>query len=578
MFWEFFDSATRIQKRIQTDLSVSPLLSQCLLHLGITDSDAAKDFLSPKLSNLLPAHSISGIPEIARDLCHFRGKLLVYGDYDVDGLTASSQTRLLLEALGVVCHTFIPNRFKHGYGITSMGLKDALGNHSPDGFLALDCGTNSVSLIRQHIPKTTPVWIIDHHQVDGLLPLRTDPNTTIVNPHASREVPSVMNLCTAGLVFKLAQAVCACLQQSGDPRLNRIDLGIFLEFATLGTVADLVTLRDENRRIVAAGLRRLNRSRHPGIKALREVAGLRPEDPLDTEDLAFRIAPRINAGGRLGEAELPLSLLTNTSPARASEIAVRLDQLNRERQRIERACSASAEPQVRKLIDSGASGLIAWDDDWHHGIVGIVAGRFTNQHHRPTLILGREGTTFKGSGRAPEGVDLVEILRRCRVQPDQWGGHPAAIGLTVDADRMKDFADAFLLAADAHCAGAPPEPRLQLTARLTPSGLDLSVLDDLERLKPFGKGNPEPIFALFLPEGLADLRPFGNGHLRARIPGLRHVSHSVVAWGGNLNPPPESRPIDCAVRLKRNRWRGREDLRLELIDWKQRTGSPSKSR
>lgn len=578
MIWDISRPKGDVIKNLRTTLEISDFLAGCLAAREINDPNAAQRFLDPSLSNLLPAKSIPGISDAARFLCSLNQPVLVYGDYDVDGLTSVGQVRLLLSALGVPFRLFIPNRFEHGYGITREGLRDALRDGSVSGLLALDCGTNSVPLIREYLPRQMPVLIIDHHQENGTFGLSADPNTFLVNPHVTGGPPDSDTLCTAGLVFKLAQCVCATLQSQKDSRLSRVDLGRFLELASLGTIADLVDLTGENRLLVAFGLRRLARSSHHGIRALMDVAGLQVEDGFDTEDLGYRIAPRLNAGGRLGEADLPLALIADPSPKRAAEVAAALDSLNRERQSIERECSVAAEPRICALVSQNACGLIAWDDAWHHGIVGIVAGRFTNRHHRPTLILGREGDAYKGSGRAPEGFDLVKILSQCKVQPDRWGGHPAAVGLTVPVERMEAFAESFLDSAAASCGGTPVEPRLHITATLPVESINFRILDDLDRLKPFGKGNPEPIFKIALHRGLCDLRPFGNGHLRARIPELQAVPHGLVAWSGERNPPPERQPLDLAVRIKRNRWRGREDLRLELVDWKPRSGSPSKSR
>ncbi len=578
MIWEYPKNDKAAVQTIERSLSVSRLLAKCLTTRGFKDPSKARSFLNPNLANLIVAGDIPGIAGVADFLSGFEGSVLVYGDYDVDGLTSVGEVRLLLSALQIPNHLFIPNRFEHGYGITAEGLRDALTGRSISALFALDCGTNSVPLIREYLPRKIPILIVDHHQEDSVFELEADPNTYLINPHVTGGPEYSDTLCTAGLVFKLAQRVCAVLQAKHDPRLDDIDLGRFLELASLGTVADLVNLVGENRIIVTFGIRRLARSSHHGIRALINVAGLHPEDGFDTEDLGFRIAPRLNAGGRLGEADLPLSLITDPSPQRALEVAAELDSLNRERQAIERACSQAAEPRIKSLVDANACGLIAWDDSWHHGVVGIVAGRFTHQHHRPTLILGREGDTFKGSGRAPEGLDLVQILTHCEVQPDRWGGHPAAVGLTIATDRIEAFANAFLAAAAAVCGGSPLEPRLQFSARLQAGMVDFHLLDDIDRLKPFGKGNPEPLFAIHLPGGISDLRPFGNGHLRARIPELRTVPHSLVAWSGQRNPPPERQALDLAVRIKRNRWRGREDIRLELVDWKPRSDSPSKSR
>ncbi|MGF1531778.1 MAG: DHH family phosphoesterase [Puniceicoccaceae bacterium] len=525
-------------------------------------------FLDPNLNNLMPASSIPGIPLFANYLVQQGSSFLVYGDYDVDGITASCQLSILLQTLGKTCRVFIPNRFRHGYGITHQGLKEAIAGDPFDTFVALDCGTNSIAVLNELLPPTLETFIVDHHQPEGGQLSDLAPHQHLINPHAMESPEQAKGFCTAGLVFKITQAVKRVLKRRDDARQAQLNLGHFLQFATLGTVADLVPLQHENRILVSTGLQRLARTDIQGLRALIKVSGLDPSRGLDAEDLAFRLAPRLNAGGRLGDATVPLELLLTPSEQQSLELADALNELNQQRQQIEQRCSAEAEAILISQIASGDCGLIAHQDDWHHGIVGIVAGRFTNRFHRPCLILGRDGDVFKGSGRSPDGVNLVQILQSCEEQPARWGGHPAAIGMTVESDRIDAFSESFKAASRCVLGGSPPEPSLAISSWVAPPQLDFGLLDFLEKLKPYGKGNPEPVFAIALEDGLRNVRPFGKNHLRASIPEIAHQEHSLVAWNGAPNPPPERCPIVCAVRLKKNFWSNREEIRVELIDWR----------
>lgn len=540
------------------------LLDTLLQAAGVT-ADERQSFLEPRLAALTDPFAIAHLQEAAERMVRFLqadGRLLIYCDYDVDGTTSAALMARLLAEAGWQVEVFAPMRMEEGYGLSRTALERALSQHQPGMVLALDCGTRSDDEVAWLNAQGIEVIIIDHHTREDALPAGVREGCVLVNPHLyDPPQAAYAHLCTAGLAFKLAHGVLKVLQWDDPSIANRIRLRDYLDLVAVGTVCDLVPLRAENRTLTLHGMRVLQRRQRAGLTALLTVSGMKTEEPVNPEAIGFRIGPRINAGGRIEDASMPIELLITDEHRRASELAAQLDQLNRERQQIERRMFLEAESRLQGELPAG---VVLWDENWHPGVVGIVAGRVARAYHRPCLILGWDGDRYKGSGRSVEGVSLMEVLPHCDSWIEQWGGHPAAAGLTINPDHLHELASAFASAVDKVCPQGLSGPTLRLSAWIGEGEPVADVFGIVSQLEPFGMNNPLPVFgmrAVVLPA----VEKFGQGHLRFKLP---QGNIPVIAWNGAEDAPPVREPIDLALRPKRDFWNGREILRFELVDWR----------
>ncbi|HWL15177.1 MAG TPA: DHHA1 domain-containing protein, partial [Opitutus sp.] len=368
-------------------------------------------------------------------------------------------------------------------------------------------------------------------------------------------------------VFKLAHGLLKQLRADNHPVAFRIKLRDHLDLVALGTVADLVPLVGENRILARHGLSILQETRRPGLRALMNVAGVKPEHGINPVDISFRLGPRINASGRLADAAISVELLLSEDEAFCEETARQLDTFNRERQEIERRITEEAERMIETEY-AGEPGIVLFSENWHPGVVGIVAGRVTRKYHRPCVVLGNEGDMAKGSGRSIDSVNLVEVLGACGGELASWGGHPMAVGISLRKDILPRFREQFAAAVHAHAGGNIAEARLELAAWLTPEQVTPRLMEEMDSLHPFGQGNPEPTFGI---RGVVLRLPpevFKDHHFRFQFEDRRGRRLHGVAWKLAHRVPPTRVPVDLAVELKWNHFNGRRFLQLCLIDWR----------
>jgi single-stranded-DNA-specific exonuclease len=461
----------------------------------------------------------------------------------------------------------VPRRAADGYGLTRSAIDRALEAGRPDLFVALDCGTNSREETAYLRSQGIEVLVIDHHRST----VGENADCLLINPHVYGLTDVAgeawRHLCTVGLVFKLCHGLLKQLRGENHPVAFRVRLRDHLDLVALGTIADLVPLQGENRILARHGLRILRETQRPGLRALMDVAGVRPEQDLVPSDVSFRLGPRINASGRLADAALSVELLLSEDPGFCAETARQLDAFNRERQEIERQITEEAEAAIEQRY-SGHAGVVLFAENWHPGVVGVVAGRVTRKYHRPCVVLGNEGELAKGSGRSIEGVNLVEVLGACAGDLTSWGGHPMAVGVSLAKDRVEAFRARFAEAVRAQVSAEAAEPRLELAAWLSAEQVHERLMDELEGLHPFGQGNPEPVFGL---RGVVlRLAPevFKEQHFRFRLEDARGRPLHGVAWKMADRLPPVGRPLDLAVELKWNHFNQRRLLQLVLADWR----------
>lgn len=569
MRWTYSPLAAEAIEALSKNAGVSRVLAELLLRAGIKESADTAKFLECALAGLndpFLLHNLDRAATRLRQAIAQQESIVVFGDYDVDGVSSTALLVSVLRRFGLLPRFVVPRRSEDGYGLSRSAIDRALEAGKPHLFVVLDCGTNSHEEVAYLREQGIDVIVLDHHRskeraLEGML----------INPHVHCADDGAdeawRHLCTVGLVFKLAHGLLKQLRAENHPVAFRIKLRDHLDLVALGTVADLVPLMGENRILARHGLSILKEARRPGLRALMEIAGVRPENGINPVDISFRLGPRINASGRLADAALSVELLLSEDVAFCQETARQLDAFNRERQEIERKITEEAERMIEENYGD-APGIVLFSEDWHPGVVGIVAGRVTRKYHRPCVVLGNEGEMAKGSGRSIDGVNLVEVLGTCGSDLTSWGGHPMAVGISLRKEFLPRFREQFAEAVRVHAGGNIAEARLTLAAWLTPEQITPRLMDELDALHPFGQGNPEPVFGLrgvvlrFAPE------VFKEQHFRFQIEDSRGRRLHGVAWKMADRLPPKGVPIDLAVELKWNHFNDRKFLQLCLVDWR----------
>ena len=520
---------------------------------GLGDFAAATSFLEPRLRHLQDPFLIPEMEEAVARIHHaieFRQGIVLYGDYDVDGVASLALLQRILTALGAQVSSFLPLRAEDGYGLSPSGVERCFEQYSPELLIAVDCGTNSareVAVIRR---RGADVIVLDHHEVASERP----DCVALINPKTDGKFHY---LCSAGVAFKVAHAL---LKRWPNPS---IDLKDYLDIVALATLADLVPLIGENRILVHRGLQRMARTRWPGLAALMTISNVRA--PLRGSDIGFRLGPRINASGRLGTALESLRLLLCDDIREATQVADSLDRQNRTRQTVERDLILEVERWVEEHYDATShASIVAGRREWHHGVLGIVAARIMRKHHRPTLLVGfDESGLGKGSGRSIEGLSLVDALRQCACHLEKFGGHEMAAGVTVHQDRFEEFRRAFEISARARVNDDILTPKLRLDAELPMEDISSSLLEMQELLEPYGMGNSQPVFAARRVTPASAPRVLKERHLRLDFgTGRRRVQ--AIYFRGAEEPLPNP-PWDVAFTLERNEFNGRLDARLQVV-------------
>jgi len=569
MRWTHTPSLAAEVEALSKRAGVSRVLAELLLRAGLREPDAASAFLQPALAGLNDPFLLRNLDLAAtrlRQAIAQREQIAVLGDYDVDGVTSTALLVTVLRRFGVNPRFVVPRRSEDGYGLSRSAIDRALEAGKPHLFIALDCGTNSHEETAYLRAQGVDVLVIDHHRSKE----RTLEDGILINPHVHESADgdsAWRHLCTVGLVFKLMHGLLKQLRAENHPVAFRIKLRDHLDLVALGTIADLVPLVGENRILARHGLRILEQTGRAGIRALMEVAGVKPANGITPTDISFRLGPRINASGRLADAALSVDLLLSDDAAFCLETARQLDAFNRERQDIERAITEEAERIIESQFAAHA-GVVLFGDNWHPGVVGIVAGRVTRKYNRPCVVLGNEGDMAKGSGRSIDGVNLVEILGHCSEHLTSWGGHPMAVGVALRKQHLDIFRLSFAEAVRAHAGSDIAEIRLEIASWLMPEQIGDRLMEEIDSLHPFGQGNPEPVFGV---RGVVLRNPpeiFKEQHFRFHFEDGRGRRLHGVAWKMAQRLPPLGVALDLAVELKWNHFNGRKLLQLGLIDWR----------
>ena len=526
-------------------------LAQLLQRRGLLNDVQAAEFLRPRLGALrdpfLLPQMRAAVDRILRAI-DTGEKIVLYGDYDVDGVTSLALLNELLCAYGAAPALFLPLRMEEGYGLSAEAIERCWQAHRPALLIAVDCGTASCAEIADLCGRGAEVIVLDHHEPKGELPKCI----ALVNPKSVPE-SEFRYLCSVGLVFKLCHA---CLKTRPLPDF---DLRQRLDLVALGTVADIVPLEAENRILVHHGAREIAKRRLLGIGRLLDVAGVRP--PIAAEHIGFRLGPRLNAAGRLTNAEKALRLLLTTDPAEADTLAEELDAQNRERQNLEREIVLAAEEKIASQALGDAPAIVLGERGWHPGVLGIVAARIARSYHRPTIIIGFDSDRLgKGSGRSIEGLSLVNALGQSAELLEKFGGHEMAAGLTIREENFATFASRFTEDCGRLLTARHLEPRLYLDAEVTLRDLDWNLLRWHELLQPFGHGNPQPLFFVRGVEPALGPRILKEKHLALRLRQDGRFQRAIY-FGGAGEPLPPA-PWDVAFRICADEYEG--EIRLQM--------------
>lgn len=531
-----------------------PLLRGLLTQRHIAEADH-ETFLGPKLAQLADPLRIPGMAAAVARLLRAvdtAEPVVLFGDYDVDGVTSLTLLRETLGAYGLDAPAFLPHRIDEGYGLTRAGLERCLEEHSPRLLVALDCGTTSAGEVAWLAGQGVEVVIVDHHQPGEELPACA----ALVNPRLGAD-PSDRQLCTAGLAFKLGHALLRTRRPPTD-----FDLKQQLELVALATVADVCPLTLENRLLVRHGLHRLDASARPGVQALLAVSELKGRAPV-ASDLGFRLGPRLNASGRLASARQALDLLCATDPEAARQLAAALDERNRQRRALQAQVEAAAEAQLASL-DHDPPALVLGSRDWHPGVVGIIAGKLARRYHRPAIVIGFDDAGLgKGSARGIPGLSLVDGIRACAGHLLHGGGHAAAAGLSLREDQLPAFTAAFHRWLEEQGHGRPAAPALQPDFRLDAADLDTRLVEQWNALEPFGEAFPSPLLHLSAQFPSSEPRWLRERHLKFSLAGAD--GEIEVLWFGARDefpaalPPP---PWDLLAEVGLNHFRGQTRLQL----------------
>ena len=553
-------SAATLAKALDVPVPVAKLL----VARGHHDLEQARAFLNPRLSSLADPFNL---PDMERAVTRIwqaidkQQKIIVYGDYDVDGVCSTALLFSVLERLGARVSPFLPHRLNEGYGLQCDALRRCLESESPQLIVTVDCGTGSIDAVALAVEAGVDVIVTDHHEPDG----ETAAALAIVNPKLGKDDAASM-LAGVGVAFKLCHAMLKHGMDEDREVAHQVDLRTMLDLVAVATIADMVPLQGENRILARHGLRRLNEAPREGFAALLDVAGVKGR--LDAYHIGFVIGPRLNAAGRLGDARMALDLLLGENGA-VRDHARDLDAKNQERREIEAAmCREAIEDVDAGFDEAQVFGVVVGREGWHIGTIGIVASRLCARYYRPSIVIGFDKETGRGRGscRSIDSIDILDVLGECQDLLINYGGHKMAAGLDVAVENVDLLRERFNKVCKARLDGELPVPIQRIDAWIGMGEADKQLVHAIDQLKPFGSGNSSPVW------GVRDVR-VATTPRRVGKDG-DHLKFTVVQGGSQLEAIgfnmgkidfPDG-PIDVLFQLRENTFRGRTSLEMNVKD------------
>jgi single-stranded-DNA-specific exonuclease len=552
--------------KLAAALGISPLAATLLVNRGLTTIEAARDFLQPSLRRLHDPFLMRGMTEavdrLARAL-RAGEPIAIYGDYDVDGITATAVLSWCFRDLGVRVPYYLPHRMREGYGLNPAAIRK-LSAQGIRLLITVDCGITGHDEVRLARQLGMDVIVTDHHQVPPSLPEAV----AVLNPHQPDCPYPTKELSGVGVAFKLVTALRARLRQEAGWASPLPNLRRHLDLVALGTIADIAPLRDENRILVRHGLQELTRSQKLGVQALKQVARLEAQD-IGPRQVGFMLAPRLNAAGRLAAAKAGVELLLTEDVRRAAKLASYLEQVNRERQAVQTQIYEEAKAALEGAGGIGERGAIVLASErWHPGVVGIVAAKLAEEYGRPTILIGLEGELGKGSGRSIAAFHLYQALVACQEHLVGFGGHEHAAGVRIHRQQIPAFQAAMDRLARAWLSGADCRPTLAIDAEVALADIDDALLEFIARLEPFGEGNPPPVLLARGVEVVGEPTLVGKDqrHLRLTVRQGPAVLRAIgFQMGDRLGEARQGR-LDLAFTPQRHVWNERAERQLVLRD------------
>lgn len=561
MRWQLAEEPDPQQiKELCGELGISPIIARIMLNRGIETVAQGRVFLHPRLEDLHDPFAFKDMGmAVERIITALKEKepIMIFGDYDVDGITATSLLYLVLSRLGAHVSYYVPNRMSEGYGLSETGIQEARGR-GVKLIITVDCGITATDQVGLAKSRGIDLIITDHHEPQEQLPKAL----AILNPKRPDDDYPDRNLAGVGVAFKLAQGLCARLG------FDDSELETHLDLVALGTAADIVPLSGENRILTKFGLEQVAKTNKIGLRSLVEITGLLGEE-IETGHVVFILAPRINAVGRLGDAQRAISLLTTSQRERARQVARFLNDENRRRKDIDEGMFQEAQDLIEKHVDLESDrAIVLASEKWHPGVIGIVASRVVEQYYRPTVLIALEGDRGKGSGRSIGGFNLYVALEECQDLLTRFGGHKYAAGLTIEADNVATFREKLKAVAAERLSPEHLIRSLKIDVSITLDQADQELLDTLDDLAPFGPQNMRPVLMATNLEVVGYPRVVGQNHLKFKVRQNDRVL-DVIAFDmgkrlGDLEMGKAS--LNLAFVLEENRWQGKASLQMRAKD------------
>ncbi|MDP2980874.1 MAG: single-stranded-DNA-specific exonuclease RecJ [Candidatus Omnitrophota bacterium] len=561
--WDIKQSDLSRQKYLSDSLSISPIISQLLINRGMQDIDKAMAFLNSDISELYNPFLMEGMHEAVsriKNAIDKKEKILIHGDYDTDGVTATVLLFFTLQEFGVEPAYYIPDRITEGYGLGANGVEEAV-RIEADLVITVDCGISSHKEVDALNKKGIDVIITDHHQPPKILPNAY----AIINPLQEMCAYPDKNLSGVSVTFKLCQALSS--------ELNNRNFWKHLDLVALGTISDVAPVLGENRILVKEGLKLLkNSGSNKGIRALIEVSGIK-KDKIGAFEIGFILGPRINAAGRLGSAGTAVELLLTDNDKRAGELAKKLNEANQERQRIEKSTLKEAISKIERDINfKDHKVIVLHNEDWHAGVMGIVASRISDRFNRPAILISTKDGIGRGSGRSIENFHLFEALSNCEGFLKEYGGHQYACGLTILEENLSGFIKLINELANNAMTKEDLVQSLDIDMDIDLSSLDYKIAEDIAGLEPFGEGNPEPVFCS---RGLKLSRPvrvLKGEHIKFQVTDGNKNFEAIgfgMAKDGDIELALRNSPsFDMAYTVSINNWQRVNTIQLKIEDIK----------
>jgi len=558
--WDL-QSESSLVPHLVREAGVTPLQARLLANRGLTETIAIQSFLSPRLSQMIDPMRMKGMGEAIKSIVlamEEHEKITVYGDYDADGLTATALLATFLSHLGLSVETYVPDRLKEGYGLNEAAIK-LIRENGTGLIITVDCGISNdmeVSLAKR---LGMDVVITDHH----LVPSGFQPQCPVINPHQPGCSFPFKGLSGVGLAFFLAVGLRAVLREKGwFKSRSEPDLRDYLDLVALGTMADRVPLLGQNRILVSGGVSRMADSIWPGIRAIMNVAGVGMSD-VSSEDLAFRVAPRLNAPGRMGDSLMGLEILMTEKEAEAHVLANKVDATNVRRRVLEQEILEQATAMIDDQMESRRTLLLA-SENWHTGVLGIVASRLVDRYHKPVMIAAIKDGIAVGSGRSIDGFDLHSAMKKVSHCFLRFGGHSHAAGFTLEVSQLEALRKGLEEEAQEHLRPKDMIPTIRVDSELSFKNITLDVIHQINALAPFGEGNPEPVF-MARSVKVFESRIVGERHLKLRL-GQGGQALDAIAFGLGSRHPLKGISTDFLFTPEVNRWKGTENVQLKIID------------